>query len=172
MARSRDSSNTPAVPRLPDEWADLLTAGASFRLGSCTRDGRPELCRGLAAQSCADGAIEVLVPTEAGAEVLTAMRETGRIALVAGVPQSHRALHLKGHDAREVPVRPEHGPLFERCRDGFFRQVEPFGFTRDQLMAVWFDIPMDQLSCIRFTPGGAWDQSPGPGAGAAVEMLP
>lgn len=172
MARSRDSAAASTVPRLPAEWVDLLTAGASYRLGSCTRDGRPELCRGLAAQMCADGRIEVLVPAEAGAEVLDAMRETGHIALVAGMPQSHRALHLKGRDAHEVPLRPEHGPLFERCRDGFFRQVEPFGFTREQLMAVWFDIPMDQLSCICFTPSGAWDQSPGPGAGAPVEMLP
>lgn len=160
------------MPRLPAEWADLLISGASYRLGSCTRDGRPELCRGLAAQMRGDGCIEVLVPTEAGAPVLEAMRESGHIALVAGMPQSHRALHLKGHDAHEVPLRPEHGPLFERCRDGFFLQVEPFGFTRDQLMAVWFDIPLDQLSCICFTPSGAWDQSPGPGAGAPVEMLP
>lgn len=160
------------MPRLPAEWADLLTTGASYRLGSCTRDGRPELCRGLAAQMLADGRIEVLVPTEAGAEVLAAMRETGHIAFVSGVPQSHQALHLKGRDAHEVPLRPEHGPLFARCRDAFFLQVEPFGFTREQLMAVWFDIPLDELSCIRFTPIGAWDQSPGPGAGAPVEMLP
>ncbi|MFT3953292.1 MAG: hypothetical protein QM722_02450 [Piscinibacter sp.] len=160
------------MPRLPADWADLLTAGASFRLGSCTRDGRPELCRGLAAQVRADGAIEVLVPTEAGAEVLAAMRDTGHIAVVAALPQSHRSLHMKGRDAHEVPMCAEHGPLFEHCRDAFFLQIEPFGFTREQLMSVWFDIPLEQLSCVRFTPSGAWDQSPGPGAGAPVELLP
>ena len=38
-------------------------------------------------------------------------------------------------------------------------------------MAIWYDLEVPSLAGIRFTPCGAWDQTPGPGAGAPVELL-
>lgn len=160
------------MAKLPPDWAAHLESGVSHRIGSSHPDGRPEICRGLAAQALPDGRIEVLLPLSIGDQICAAVTGSGRIAYVAAQPGSHRTLHLKGNDAARVPVRPEHLPLFERCRDRFITQVEPFGFTRDTIMAFWYDIGLEQLGCLRFTPSGAWDQTPGIGAGAAVELLP
>jgi hypothetical protein len=160
------------MARLPPEWAAHLESGVSHRIGSSHADGRPEICRGLAAQALPDGRIEVLLPLNIGEPICAAVMNSGRIAYVAAQPGSHRTLHTKGHDAELVPVRPDHQPLFERCRDRFIAQVELYGFTRDMIMAFWYDIGLEQLCCLRFTPSGAWDQTPGIGAGAVVELLP
>jgi hypothetical protein len=35
---------------------------------------------------------------------------------------------------------------------------------------AWYTVPDDQLMAVTFTPIGALNQSPGPGAGGAVEL--
>jgi hypothetical protein len=34
------------------------------------------------------------------------------------------------------------------------------------------ELTLAQLSCVRFTPLAAWDQTPGPGAGQAIDLMP
>jgi len=159
------------VPRLPPDWAAHLESGVSHRLGGSHADGQPEICRALAAQALADGRVEVLLATSIADHLLDAMRESGRIAYVAAQPGSHRTLHVKGLDAEVFTPTPAHASLFERCRERFISNVEPFGFTREAIMAIWYDLDVQRLAGIRFTPCGAWDQTPGPGAGTPVELL-
>jgi hypothetical protein len=159
------------MPRLPPRWANHLESGASNRLGACGPDGRPAICRGLAARSCADGRIEVLLAADVGRLVIAAVQATQRVAHVSAHPGSNLVLHTKGRDAQVLPAQPEHMALLERCRDRFVAVLEPYGFTRDQLMSVWYDVDLPLLRCVRFTPFGAWDQTPGIGAGAAIELV-
>lgn len=159
------------MPHLPPDWAAHLESGVSHRLGSSHADGQPEICRALAAQALADGRLEVLLAVETGDRLLAAAQSTRRIAYVAAQPGSHRTLHVKGVDAEVFAATPAHAPLFERCRERFIAQVAPFGFTREAIMAIWYDLDVQRLAGIRFTPIGAWDQTPGPGAGHAVELL-
>ena len=163
---------TATVPRLPPDWAAHVESGVSHRLGSSHADGRPAICRGLAAQARADGRIEVLLHPEVGSDVLAAVAGTRRIAYVASQPGTNRTLHLKGLDAEAVPVTLAHAELFARCRDRFIARVEYFGFSRETINGSWFDVGLDQLAGLCFTPCGAWDQSPGPGAGQAIDLLP
>jgi hypothetical protein len=158
------------LPHLPPDWALHLESGVSHRLGSCHADGRPEICRGLAAQALPDGRVEVLLKADVGAELLAAVASSGRIAYVAAQPDSHRTLHVKGLDAERFEPTAAHWPLFERCREHFAARVAPFGFPRETLMAMWYDLKPSQLTALRFTPCGAWDQTPGPGAGGALEL--
>jgi hypothetical protein len=160
-----------ALPHLPPDWAAHLQSGVSHRLGSSHADGQPEICRGLAARALPDGRVEVLLLPRTGDRLLAAAQATGRIAYVAAQPGSHRTLHLKGQDAEVFAATPAHAPLFERCRDAFITQVQPFGFTREFIMSVWYDLDVQHLAGVRFTPIAAWDQTPGPGAGMPVELL-
>ena len=160
------------MPCLPPEWADHLQSGVSNRLGSSNADGRPEICRGLAAWQRPDGRIEVLLNPEVGNELLVALRSTGLVSYVASQPDTNRTLHVKGRDAEVFTATAEHKALFKRCRDGFMARVEPFGFPRELINGFWFDLEVRTLAGVRFTPLGAWDQTPGPGAGQAVELLP
>lgn len=160
------------MPRLPSDWAAHLESGVSHRLGGSHADGQPEICRGLAAQALPDGRVEVLMDADIADRLLDAVRESRRIAYVAAQPGTHVTLHVKGRDADVFAPTSAHAPLFERCREAFIARVEPYGFTREAIMAVWYDLEMSRLAGVRFTPSGAWDQTPGPGAGAPVELLP
>ncbi|MFG6428802.1 hypothetical protein [Roseateles sp. LYH14W] len=160
------------MPRLPSHWAAHLESGVSHRLGGVHADGQPEICRGLAAQSLPDGRIEVLMAVSTSGGLLDAVRESGRVAYVAALPTSHRSLHVKGVDAELIAVRADHAPLFTRSRDNFVAQIEPFGFCREFAESLWYGVDLAGLAGLRFTPCGAWDQTPGPGAGTPLELLP
>jgi hypothetical protein len=161
------------MPRLPPEWIDHLSAGVSLRLGSCNRLGDPAIGRGLAAELLADGRVRVLMEGQACAEVLQGVRDTGRISAVMGLPSTHRTLHVKGSDgvvsSAESPADHE---LLQLRLDAFAKQVAPFGFAREDLVANWYDVGKGDLWAVTFSIAGAWNQTPGPGAGQPLELLP
>lgn len=160
------------MARLPGIWIDHLQQGVTLRVGSSTPEGQPELAFAHGAWALADGRIELLARSEAGAELLDAIRATGRVAVSAGLPSTCRVLHVKGVDAEVLPAYAEQGQKFARCFEAWLRQIELFGADRRQVNAVLGDLTLADLSCVRFTPLAAWDQTPGPGAGQAIDLLP
>ena len=157
---------------LPPEWIAHIAAGVSHRLGSCGRDGRPGICRALAADVLPDGRMLILVAGGPGADVLQAIRETAQVAAVLGLPTTQRTLHVKGRDASVAAAGPEHEALLVARREAFFEQVEPFGFNRELLMNTWYSVHDGGVMSVTFTVSGAWNQSPGPGAGQPIELRP
>jgi hypothetical protein len=162
----------PALPTLPPEWTDHFAAGVSIRLGSCNAAGRPGICRALAAGLEPDGRVIVIVAAQTASEVLQAIGDTRQVSAVFAQPQSNRSLHLKGNDAQVGRFEPAYEVMLRERSDAFFREVAPFGFTREQLMRTWFGVPADGLRTVRFCIAGAWNQTPGPGAGSVVELQP
>jgi hypothetical protein len=160
------------MPHLPDTWIAHLQQGVTLRVGSSTPEGQPELHFGHGAWVLADGRIETLVRSVAGAELLEAIRATGRVAVSAGLPSTCRVLHVKGVDAEVLPTYAEQATKFAHCFEAWLQQIERFGADRRQVMAVLGDLTLADLSCVRFTPLAAWDQTPGPGAGQAVDLMP
>lgn len=158
------------MPSLPPDWIAHFGHGTSCRLGGCTRDGRPEISRALGAHVLADGRIEVLLDVTVGERVLAAVRDTRHAALVTSVPLTHRTLHVKGRDAEIGPALAGHLPVLHACREAFLAQITPLGFTRGQLMSLWYGVELEDLAALRFTLSGAWDQTPGPGAGQPIEL--
>jgi hypothetical protein len=161
------------MPRLPLEWTDHLSAGVSLRLGSCSRSGEPAIGRGLAAELLPDGRVRTLVEGQACAEVLQGVRETGRISVVMGLPSTYRTLHIKGGNGvvSTAETSADH-ELLRRRLDAFARQVAPFGFAREDLVATWYDVRKGDLWAVAFDNTGAWNQTPGPGAGQPLDLLP
>lgn len=161
------------MARLPADWTDHLSAGVSLRLGSCNRQGEPAIGRGLAAELLADGRVRALMEGQACAEVLQGVRETGRISVVMALPSTLRTLHLKGRDgavsSAEAPADHE---LLQLRLNAFAKQVAPFGFAREDLLANWYDVRKGDLWAISFSIAGAWNQTPGPGAGQPLELVP
>ena len=160
------------MPTLPPEWIAHIASGVSHRLGSCSRNGRPGICRALAADVLPDGRMLVLTAGTLAAEVLESIRETAHVAAVFGRPMTHRTLHVKGRDARVAAAEPQHEALLVARRAAFFKQVEPFGFDRELLMGHWYTVDDGALTSVTFTISGAWNQSPGPGAGQPIELRP
>ncbi len=160
------------MPHLPPEWITHLAAGPSHRVGSCAADGKPGVCRALAAESLPDGRLRVLVARNAGPDVLDAVQATGQVAVVLGLPSTARALHVKGRDADVTPGEPGDQELLGKRFEAFMVQLQPFGFKREAVANNWYTVQTSGLFRITFTISGAWDQSPGPGAGQAVDLLP
>ena len=159
------------MPHLPPSWAEHLDTGVSNRLAACDVTGRPEICRALASRQRADGRIDVLLAADVGQHVIAAVQATQRVAHVTAHPGTSRTLHLKGRDAEVVPAEPDHMELLVRCRQRFGAALEPYGYDDEALRRVVYDVDLALLRCVRFTPFGAWDATPGIGAGAAIELL-
>lgn len=160
------------MARLPEHWIAHLQQGCTLRVGSSTPEGQPELHFAHGAWALPDGRIELLVRSVPGADLLAAVRATGRVAVSAGLPSTYRVLHIKGVDAEVLPAYAEQGPKFSQGFEAWIQQIERFGADRRQIMAVMGDLTLADLSCVRFTPLAAWDQTPGPGAGQPIDLLP
>ena len=154
---------------LSAEMIEFLTTGVTHQVGACDRDGRPSICRALAATVDEQGRVVVLLSGQAGFEVLAAIRDTGRISAVFASPRNFSALHIKGEDAVVAHAGEVwHGLLHER-RQAFHAQLVPYGFP-EEFTSAWYTVPDEDLVYVRFTPFAAWNQTPGPGAGSAVEL--
>lgn len=158
------------MPTLPPEWLPHFANGVSHRIGSCTAAGEPRICIALAADVLDDGRVLVLLGARTGRDVLAAVRETGQVALVLSQPMSHRTLHLKGSDAEVAAAQPAHAALLGTRLDSFVDALAPFGFCREQVASTWYAVRDNGLMTVRFTATGAWNQTPGPGAGEAVGL--
>jgi len=160
------------MARLPAEWVEHLAQGVTLRVGAATPEGQPELHFGHGMWTLPDGRLELMVRRLQGAELLAAIRATGRVAVSAGLPSNYRVLHVKGIDAEVLPATAEQGERLAGCVEAWLQQIERFGSDRRQVLAVFGTLTPDLLSCVRFSPLAAWDQTPGPGAGQPIELLP
>ncbi|MGS1011759.1 hypothetical protein [Achromobacter anxifer] len=161
------------MPILPAEWSLCLPMLPSLRLGSCDRDGNPHVCRALAADMLPDGRILVLMAEHAAPLVVAAIRETAQIAMLATSPRTNRTLHIKGCDARVEPALASHAELLALRRHTLTQELaEVDGFAGAPFLDHWYGVAVHELVALRYTVAGAWDQTPGPHAGQAVELEP
>jgi hypothetical protein len=156
---------------LTEDMIELLGAGVAHQVGACTQEGRPSLCRGLAAQVEPDGRLVVILSGEMGFEVIAAVRDTRRVAVNFTLPETYRSMSLLGRDA-------EVGPAGDRLRDlvmdryvKFKAQLEVHGIPASYTDS-WYLRPAEELVAIRFTPFSARNQTPGPDAGSALALKP
>lgn len=156
---------------LTQDMVDFLAAGVSHQVGGCSADGRPSLCRGLAAQLEEDGRLVVILSGESGFEVIAAVRETQRVAVNFTLPETYKSISLLGRDAE---VGPAGGGFQELVHDRyvkFRKQLETHGIPPSYTES-WYLRPDEDLVAIRFTPFSARNQTPGPDAGAALPLKP
>lgn len=153
---------------LTQDMIELLASGVAHQVGACTASGRPVLCRGLAAQEEADGRVVVILSAQSGFEVLDAIRETGRVSVNFTLPATFRSLNLIGCDATVSPGAGYRALVDARHR-AFQDQLTPFGFP-PEYTAAWYGAFDADLMAIHFTATAARNQTPGPGAGNALEL--
>lgn len=158
-----------SLPRLHPDIVAFLDIGLSIHLGACASDGQPQLTRGLAVRPLADGRVEVLVPSRSSTALLAAVADAGQVAAVFCQPTTHRTLLLKGGHAVARAARVSEWPQFARNRRDFGTEIEAYGFG-DDYTSAWFDAPDDSFHGVVFEPSGAWNQTPGPAAGAPIAV--
>lgn len=160
------------MARLTQDLVDYLRLGLAHQVGACGADGQPHVVRALALVQEDEGRLSVLLSALASPELLHAVRSTRQVAVVLCQPTTLRTVQVKGADAEvHLAETPAYRRLVALRGEAFWTDVESLGFSRLTLSG-WYDVPEGALVRIVFTPYGAWNQTPGPGAGMPVELLP
>jgi hypothetical protein len=149
---------------------DYLRIGLSIHVGARTAEGVPLLNRAIAFKVEDDHRLSVLLPTPTADALLAALREVPLVAIVLCQPTTHNTVQIKGRDA--VVARADAAAWLHRLehKQRFVKEIRSFGFNED-FASAWLDVGPDRLYSVTFTPSGAWNQSPGPGAGRPMELF-
>ena len=82
-------------------------------------------------------------------------------------PTTHRTLQLKADDAIVRPVLPDELQLLPRHVEAFAIEIAALGYSGAQAQALLACSEGD-VRAIDFTPGAAFEQTPGPKAGTPL----
>lgn len=115
--------------------------------------------------------VRVFLLEEQSAEAIRDLRAGHPVSLLFTESLISRALQLKASRAEEVPMTPGDLDLLKRHAEQlaieFARAGQPEAFT-----FAMMDKTGDHLTAFLIVPEAAFDQSPGPGAGAALGQVP
>lgn len=153
---------------LDDEICAFLSSGVSITIASRNGSMQPSIarakgCRVLVGQP---PQLRIYVSAAHAGELLDDVRATGMIAAAFNLPDTHRSLQLKGSDAHIATLQDADRAAIERYVPAFAASVAPLGFS-NELIHAFFAAPQDEVA-IEFTPADAFQQTPGPSAGARL----
>ncbi len=158
-----------APPPIGPEQAALMRRRVSIIVAGRDAQHRPHLMRAFGCRLAPDRReLTLFMSTGTGAAVLADLRANGRIAVVITEPTTARTIQLKGEHALIEPPGPGDAALVQHYIDCFADEIEQLGFDR-ALAGTMFAHRSDELIAVRFTPGEAYEQTPGPNAGARLQ---
>ena len=150
---------------LDDDAVTFLESPASLVLGMTLPDGAPYACHvwGLRVTSPADGTVQLVLGTRDAQELPEPAGAP--VAITAAAVETLQGLQAKGHVVSTESSTDEDLALFEHHRDAFFAEIERVDGEPIELLARM--VPPEMTTwVIRLQQ--LFDQTPGPGAGAAI----
>ncbi len=159
---------TAGTPLLDEEGAAFVQSGVSIVAASRDAALVPSVGRAVGCRVAADRRrVTVFVAASQAPELIADLTACGRIAVVFSRPSTHRTLQLKADDAVVRPLAGGEAALPERYVAGFAADIAKLGHTEAQARTLVACVDGD-LVAIDFTPGAAFEQTPGPNAGAPL----
>jgi hypothetical protein len=160
--------NPPDSIALPPDWIAMIERGVSTIVSSCSLDMRPSIMRAVGSAIAPDGrSVTVYLSRPQSRQVIQDIASTGRIAAVFSEPASHRTLQLKANRARIRCADARDEPALARYLASMEHEVELVGFSPAFTRAM-LACRLEEVVAISFEPAQAFDQTPGPKAGAAL----
>jgi hypothetical protein len=138
---------------LSDDICEFLTGGVSIVLASRSAALVPSIARATCCRIVRG-------------ELLDDVRSRGMVSATFTRPNTHRAMQFKGSDARIEAIRAEDRSAVAAYLQAFAAVVEPLGFP-NEFTRAFHASPADEVA-IEFTPAEAFQQTPGPAAGARI----
>ena len=111
--------------------------------------------------------VTVIIPSEQYRAFFDALAASCSVAVVFSYPSTHQTLQLKGIDAAIGPLTAGDEQVVVRHVDNFVEELGALGYPRDVVRAYHWSDP-GELRAVTFTPTAAFEQTPGPGAGAPL----
>jgi pyridoxamine 5'-phosphate oxidase-like protein len=156
-------------PPIGPEQAALIQRRVSVIVASRDARHRPHLMRAVGCRLRDDWCeLTVFMSTAASEQVLADLRANGLIAVVFSQPTTSHTVQLKGRDARVHALQPGDAGLIQDYLDNFIEEVAAIGFPAHVARAVLGHAP-DDVVAVSFTPSSAFEQTPGPQAGHAIQ---
>jgi hypothetical protein len=157
------------LPLLDAEHAGFVARpGISMAVASRAPGNLPALGRALGCRVARDRRrVTVLLPGDQLPDLVAALRESRAVAAVFSEPASHRTIQLKGVDAALEPLAPGDAELSARWADGFVAALAHYGIAEPLVRALLWCEPA-ALIAVSFSPCAAFQQTPGPRAGAPL----
>jgi hypothetical protein len=147
------------------ELAAFLQEGVGIHIGTRNERLEPNGCRALAVTVDDDGRhFVVYVAKVAGARILPDLEANGQAAVGFGRPIDDRACQVKGIYLEAREAGEDERSLVAAQWDGFLTSLEKIGIPRAATRG-WITWP---AVAIRVRATAIFDQTPGPGAGAAI----
>lgn len=156
-------------PLISASVAGFITSGLSITVAG--RDERlvPSIAKAVGCRVDADlQQVTVLLFADAAEAVCRHIADNGLIAVCFSRPSTSETVQIKGSDARLSLATPLDVATARSCLDRLSDDLISMRFERPMLEAVFWRDPAD-LVALRFTPDGAFAQTPGPSAGAPIK---
>lgn len=148
--------------------AAFIQQGVSVIVGGRDRDNAPTLMRGIGCRVAPDRArVTVFLAASQAAELLADLRDNGAIAVVFCQPSTHRTIQLKGADATLVPLEPGDHERIAAQSAALAADIISVGYREAPVRTLLAYAPEDVVA-VAFTPSAAFQQTPGPNAGARI----
>jgi hypothetical protein len=157
-----------AGPLIDPELAEFLQSGISMHIATA-RGGLPQITRAAGCRIAADRRrVTLFVIPAQSVGVLDDIAANGAVAAVFTKPRSHRTVQLKGKDARISSASAEDEAMVRAQVEAFRAELAAIGFP-DRLGTTLAAGSPGPMLGVTFTVASAFVQTPGPGAGKALE---
>ena len=146
----------------------LIARGVSAVVGSRDLAHRPSLMRAVAGVITPDGAtVTVYLARSQSRQLLADIASTGRIAVVFSSPSTHETLQLKATRARLRDAGEADAAALAAYRAAMVAELGAIDIP-PEFAAAMLACDRDDVVAVSFEPEAAFDQTPGPKAGAAI----
>ena len=150
---------------IDDDIKDLIETGAATVVGTADAQGRPHVAIAWGPRVQEDRtSVSVFLDSARAAPLLRDLQATGRIAMTVSYPVSYRSVQLKGRSTRVVAPDAEDRDWVQRSREAFMASTALIGDPPGVIRNLW----MQDVVRIDFEVEHAFDQTPGPEAGAPL----
>lgn len=154
--------------QLPADLVAMMARGVSVIVGSRDAQLRPSLMRAVGSRVEAGGQdITVYLNRPQSRQLLQDIAATGHIAVVFSEPSTHRTVQLKATRATVRQAGAEDEPVLAAYLRSMEHEIQQVGFA-PRVTRAFLAHRLPDVVAVRFTPEQAFDQTPGPRAGAPL----
>lgn len=160
------SAHSPVL--LAPEFMAMMARGVSVIVSASDARHRPSIMRAVGSEIAPDASrVTVYLSRTQSRQLVADVAANGRIAVVFSEPFTHRTVQLKGVQAQIRDAVPDDEPALARYLASMEIEVARVGYA-PPLTRAMLAYRLDDVVAISFAPTQAFDQTPGPKAGATL----